>query len=73
MKNKFCPAMWLSGFFGLAAIAHLVRLTAGFTLAINGWQVPKTVSALFVAVAGTLSVGLFTLSIKRPCERNPNE
>ncbi len=62
--------MWLSGFFGLAAIAHLIRLTIGFSVTINGWELPKVLSALFVAVAGTLSVGLFVLSIKRPCESN---
>ena len=70
MKNKFCPAMWFSGFFGLGAIAHLIRLTIGFSLAVNGWEVPRVVSAIFVAVAGSLSVGLFVLSIKRPCESN---
>ena len=60
--------MWFSGFFGLGAIAHLIRLTIGFSLVVNGWEVPKVVSAIFVAVAGSLSVGLFVLSIKRPCE-----
>ncbi len=67
-KTKFCPAMWLSGFFGLGAIVHLVRLVAGFSVVIAGHEISRVVSGGVVAVFGTLSVGLFVLSMKRPCE-----
>ena len=68
MKTKFCPAMWLSGFFGLGALIHLIRLVMGFSVVIAGHEIPKTASGLAVLIFGTLSVGLFTISLKRPCE-----
>lgn len=67
-KVKFCPAMWFSGFFGLGAVMHLVRLVTGFSVVIAGREIPLAVSAVAVCVFGFLSVGLWVLSLKRPCE-----
>ena len=67
-KAKFCPAMWFSGFFGLGALAHFVRLIAGFSLVVAGREIPLAASGIAVLVFGILSAGLLILSLKRPCE-----
>ena len=68
MKTKFCPAMWFSGFFGLAALVHLVRFFVGFSIMIVGREVPLELSGLIALITGILSVGLLILSLKRPCD-----
>ena len=72
MRGKFCPALWLSGFFGLAALAHLVRLTFRWGMQINGHEIPLALSCLVVIVMGTLSAGLGVAAIKRPCDSKKN-
>ena len=67
-KTKFCPALWFSGFFGLGAVLHLIRLITGFSVVIAGHEIPVSFSGVAVAVFGALSVGLLVLSLKRPCE-----
>ena len=67
-KAKFCPAMWFSGFFGLGAIVHLVRLIAGFSLSVGGQEIPLAASGLVALICGVLSAGLLVVSLKRPCE-----
>ena len=67
-KAKFCPALWFSGFFGLGAVVHLVRLITGFSVVIAGRAVPVSFSGAAVLVFGALSIGLLVLSLKRPCE-----
>ena len=67
-KTKFCPALWFSGFFGLGALAHLVRLILGFSIVIAGREIPIVFSAVIALVFGVFSVGLLIVSIKRPCE-----
>lgn len=67
-KSKFCPAMWLSGFFGLGAIVHLVRSLLGFSLVVSGYEISITTSLIVGVVLGVLSIGLLVVSIKRPCE-----
>ena len=66
-QAKFCPAVWLSGFFGLGALVHLVRWMLGFSLIVAGHEVPVKASALLFAVLGTLSAGALFLGLKRPC------
>lgn len=66
-KPLACPAIWFSGFFGLGALVHLVRLVLRFPLIVNGYAVPLTASAILVVVLGGLSVGLLVLGCKRPC------
>ena len=67
-KSKFCPALWFSGFFGLGALVHLIRLVTGFSVVIAGREIPIAFSAVAALVFGVLSVGLLIVSIKRPCE-----
>ncbi len=67
-KTKFCPALWFSGFFGLGAIAHLVRAVTGFSLVVAGREIPVSFSAAIALVFGALSAALLILSVKRPCE-----
>ena len=55
-KCKCCNFSWLSGFFALAAIAHIIRLIFRFEVAFNGNIVPMNVSVGIVAVAGVLSL-----------------
>ncbi len=68
MKSKFCPAMWLSGFFGLGALVHLVRFIARFDLVVADHEIPLALSGFLVLVLGIFSIGLLILSLKRPCE-----
>ncbi len=72
-RGKFCPAMWLSGFFGLGALVHLVRLVMGFSLVVDGRAVSLTFSGLLALVLGILSVGLLIVSLKKPCETGKEE
>ena len=67
-EKRFCPALWFSGFFGLGAVVHLVRLVLRFSVVVNGFGIPLGVSAALAAVLGTLSIGLLILGIKKPCE-----
>ena len=68
-KTKFCPALWLSGFFALGAIVHLVRLLFRASLVVAGYEVPFGLSTVLVLVLGGLSIGLAILSLKRPCDQ----
>ena len=54
-KCKCCSAMWWSGFFGLAAVAHVLRLVFRPDIQFNGVPVPAGFSIVIVAVAGALS------------------
>lgn len=66
-KAKFCPAIWLSGFFGLGALMHLIRLLAGFSVVIAGKEIPYAFSGAALLILGALSAGLLVLGLKRPC------
>ena len=65
-KGKFCPAMWLSGFFALGALVHLVRSVIGFELIVGSYAVPVSLSVGLAVVLGILSGVLLFVSIKRP-------
>ena len=67
-KSKFCPALWFSGFFGLGALAHLVRSVLGFSVVIAGREIPVSWSVVIAALFGIISAGLLGVSIKKPCE-----
>ena len=70
-KNKlFCPAIWFSGFFGLGALVHLVRLVLRVPLMVGSHEIPLMTSAFVVLVFGGLSIGLLILGCKRPCCSN---
>ena len=54
-KCKCCGMMWWSGFFGLAALMHLIRLIVRANVQVNGFTVPMTASIAILAVAAVLS------------------
>jgi len=62
-----CLAVWFSGFFGLGAVMHLVRLILQFPVTIGTFEVPLAASGVLVAVFGGLSVGLLILGCKKSC------
>ena len=47
--------MWFSGFFGLAAFAHVIRLVTRAKVQIGGVLIPMNVSVVIVVVAVILS------------------
>ena len=55
-KCKCCNFSWLSGFFALAAIAHILRLIFGVQVQLNATVVPMNVSIIVAIVAGILSL-----------------
>ena len=67
-ERAFCPALWLSGFFGLGAAAHLVRLFLRFSLEVGGHEISFAISEGVVVLLGALSIGLLILGIKSPCD-----
>ena len=57
MKCKCeCLAPWLSGFFALPAVAHLVRIIAGWEIVWNGSPVTIRTSWIVMVVSGLLSL-----------------
>ena len=68
-KPAICPAVWFSGFFGLGAVVHLIRLLLHVPVRIGTFDVPLTASVILVLVFGGLSAGLLYLAMRRPfCE-----
>ena len=67
-NKKFCPAMWMSCFFGLGFVVHLLRIIIGVPVTIGETSIPMATSGVIVVVFGLLSVGLLVLSLKRPCD-----
>ena len=65
--RRFCPALWFSGFFGLAALVHLTRLLLRVPVTVAAVAIPMQVSVWVAGVAGALSVGLAVAGMKRPC------
>ncbi len=54
-------AVWFSGFFGLAALVHLVRFLFQVPLVVGGRSVPMAVSVIVAFVAGVLSLRLLSV------------
>ena len=54
-KCKCCCFAWLSGFFGLAAIGHVIRLAFQVPVQLGGYSIPLKVSLIVAVVAGALS------------------
>ncbi len=65
-KNKICPALWLSGFFGMGAVVHFLRFVSGASLSVAGHEIPLVMSAVVSVVMAGLSAGALFLSIKKP-------
>lgn len=66
-EKRFCPAVWFSGFFGLGAVAHAVRLVFRVPVTVGSFEVPPALSAALVVVFTALSAGLLCAGLKRPC------
>lgn len=66
-EHRFCPAVWFSGFFGLGALVHLVRLFLRFPLIVGTFEVPLGMSLVLVILLGGLSLGLLYVGLRRPC------
>ena len=66
--KKFCPALWLSGFFGLGFVVHLLRLAFRVPVTIGETPVSMIASVVIAVVFGLLSIGLLALSLRRPCD-----
>ncbi len=67
-NKKFCPAMWMSGFFGLGFMVHLMRLIFRVPITIGETPLSMVASGVIVVVFGLFSAGLLALSLKRPCD-----
>ncbi len=65
MWSRCWWATWLSGFFGIAGLLHLLRLAAPFELSIAGFDVPLPVTAGAGAACLMLSAGLLLLEVRR--------
>ena len=59
-KDKCCKltAVWVSGFFGLGAVVHGMRLLLRVPVTVGAWAVPLRISAVLVLLFSALSVGL---------------
>jgi len=66
-EHRLCPALWFSGFFGLGALVHLIRLLFQVPVTLGGWQVPLRLSAVLVLAFGGLSAVLLYIAGRRPC------
>ncbi len=54
-KCKCCCYAWFSGFFGLAAIGHAIRLGLRVPVHLGSHSVPLRVSLIVMIVTGVLS------------------
>ena len=63
--NMYDLAMWLSGFFGLGALVHLVRSVSGANLIIADYNVPLMTSVLIAVIGGVFSIALLIVALKR--------
>lgn len=67
MEKKCCPAVWLSGFFALGFVVHLGRLLFQAPVAVNGRDIPLSVSGWLALVFGLLSAGALWAGFRKPC------
>ena len=69
MENKplACAMIWFSGFFGLGATGHLIRLLLKLPVTLGTFEVPLVLSAVLAVGLGALSVGLLFLACKKSC------
>ena len=65
--HKICPAVWFSGFFGLGALVHFIRLVLRIPVVVGSFAIPFKLSLILVVVLGGLSLGLLCMGVNRPC------
>ena len=67
-EAKFCPAMWLSGFFALGALVHLARFLLRFGLVVAGHEIPVSMSGILGLSLAAVSIVFLVISLRKPCE-----
>lgn len=72
-EARFCPAMWLSGFFALGALVHLVRFVLKFGLVVAGHEISVGTSGMLGLGLAVLSIAFLVVSLKKPCERKESQ
>lgn len=65
MWSRCWWATWLSGFFGIAGIAHVARVTWRLRLVIGEAEIPLWVSAAVGASFLLISAGLLWIEVLR--------
>lgn len=66
-KPQVCLAVWCSGFFGLAAVVHLIRFVSKLPVVIGGVEIPMGASVVIALVSAALSAGLLVVACQKPC------
>ena len=51
-----CAWPWLSGFFAVPAFVHLVHVLAGWRVVIGDYEISTKMSAVCIALFGTLAI-----------------
>lgn len=65
MWSRCWWATWVSGFFGIAGILHLVRFFFRVPLTVGTYPVPVTVSVVVGIVFLGISAGLLWIEVQR--------
>ena len=64
-NRRSCVAVWFSGFFGLGAVVHSLRLLLRIPVTIGTFHIPLGASIIAVIVFGALSVWLLVIGCKQ--------
>lgn len=64
---------WVSGFFGIFGLLHLVRGCLPFRLVIAEYDVPLRVTVAVGLLSLVISAGLLLLEVARARMRTPNK
>ena len=65
MWSRCWWATWVSGFFGIFGVLHLVRLVVPVRIVIGYSDVPRAVTALIGMVCLGISAGLLVIETRR--------
>ena len=69
-KCKCCYFSWLSGFFALASLMHIIRLVAQVDVTVGTFSPPMGLSVAVAVIAGGLSLFFCNLGC-RACACGP--
>lgn len=56
---------WVSGFFGIFGLLHLMRLLVPFQLMIGGYEIPLKITVTAGIISLAISAGLLLLEVWR--------
>lgn len=65
MWSRCWWATWVSGFFGIFGLLHLVRLAVPFRLVVGEYDVPLTVTAVAGVCSLAISAGFLWIEVQR--------